>query len=231
MTAEKNSYKLTYFNVRALAEPIRWIFHYAGIPFEDERIPWDYPSWFQNLKNDFQRSVGQMPVLTVNGKELCQSSAISRYLADEFDLLGNTSWERARGDEVISLIFDLFDAWRKNVFERDPARRAANKPVIDQRFPLYYAKLNQLLEETDGDFLNGTKLSHADFWIASFVNIWNNPLNGIRPILPPDIPPLEDDWIYIGLLDDYPALKKHQEKVLGIPQIKKWISERPKTIC
>jgi len=50
-----------------------------------------------------------MPVLLVNGKdELCQSQAISRYLADEFGLLGDTAWERARGDEAMSLVFDLF---------------------------------------------------------------------------------------------------------------------------
>ncbi len=57
---------------------------------------------------DFASTVGQMPVLHVNGKELSQSSAISRYLATKFDLLGTTDWDRARGDEVISLVFDLF---------------------------------------------------------------------------------------------------------------------------
>lgn len=31
-------YKLTYFNLGALAEPIRWAFVVAKVPFEDERI-------------------------------------------------------------------------------------------------------------------------------------------------------------------------------------------------
>jgi len=226
MGPENISYKLTYYNVRSLGEPIRWIFHYAGIPFEDDRIPWDYPNWFQNLKKDFASTVGQIPVLTVNGKELSQSAVISRYLAEEFGLLGNTNWEKARGDEAISLICDLFIAWRTtNIF-----RRMLTKQVIDERFPLYYAKLNALLEETNGPYLNGTKLTHADFWIASFIQIWNNPLKGLRPIMPPGIPDPDDDTIYIGLLDNYPALKKHQETVLEIPQIKKWISERPETM-
>jgi len=48
--SQKNQYKLTYFNVRGLGEPIRWIFHYAGIRFEDHRIPWDYPAWFATTK-------------------------------------------------------------------------------------------------------------------------------------------------------------------------------------
>ncbi len=32
------SYKLTYFNLRALAEPIRLIFALNEVPFEDNRI-------------------------------------------------------------------------------------------------------------------------------------------------------------------------------------------------
>jgi hypothetical protein len=32
------TYKLTYFNVKALAEPIRMLFHYANVEFEDVRV-------------------------------------------------------------------------------------------------------------------------------------------------------------------------------------------------
>jgi hypothetical protein len=32
------TYKLTYFNVKALGEPIRFLLSYGGIEFEDHRI-------------------------------------------------------------------------------------------------------------------------------------------------------------------------------------------------
>lgn len=35
------TYKLTYFNVQASAEPTRMLLSYGGIEFEDVRIGWD----------------------------------------------------------------------------------------------------------------------------------------------------------------------------------------------
>lgn len=32
------SYKVTYFNIKGLAEPIRFMFHYAGVDFVDQRM-------------------------------------------------------------------------------------------------------------------------------------------------------------------------------------------------
>lgn len=35
------SYKLTYFNITGLAEPIRLVLHQSGIKFEDKRLTQD----------------------------------------------------------------------------------------------------------------------------------------------------------------------------------------------
>lgn len=43
-------YRLVYFDVRALGEPIRWLFSYTKTPFVDERVDWDYPKWFTQTK-------------------------------------------------------------------------------------------------------------------------------------------------------------------------------------
>lgn len=48
MTDEEASYKLIYFPVKALAEPIRYLLNYGKIQFEDVRVE---KAKFQTLKD------------------------------------------------------------------------------------------------------------------------------------------------------------------------------------
>ncbi|CAL8090026.1 unnamed protein product [Orchesella dallaii] len=170
-------YRLVYFDVRSLGEPIRWIFKYSGVPFVDDRLPWNYVEWSQETKFQFNSTVRQIPVLYETGKrELCQSQVISRYLACQFGLTGDNSWDNARCDEVISLVLDLFAAKKATSFEMDSQRKLRMKADLDEKFRLYYEKFSKILEEDEGDFILGSKVTHADFWLANFISIWDEPM-------------------------------------------------------
>ncbi|XP_017875129.1 glutathione S-transferase 1-like, partial [Ceratina calcarata] len=70
------NYKLTYFNVTGLAEPIRLLLHQSGIKFEDIRF--DFEEW---PKIKPTTPLGQVPVLEIDGKPFVQSKAIARFIA------------------------------------------------------------------------------------------------------------------------------------------------------
>jgi len=226
-------YRLVYYDVRALGEPIRWIFHYTGTPFVDERIPWDYPTWFAEIKQKFASTNGQIPVLHEEGQpELCQSHVISRYLATKFDLVADSARDNATLDELISMVFDLFFVWRTLImFEKDPERKKFNRQKVDEKFKLAYTKWNKRLEESGGDYVIGKKLTHADFWLASFVSIWDDPMKGDRPIMPTGFPEPSEDDIYIDYTKNFPALRAHKQRIHEIPQIKEWVARRHQTIA
>lgn len=49
---------------------------------------------------------GQVPVLEVDGKQLAQASALNRYLARRFNLVGENEYESAKCDEFVDAIKD-----------------------------------------------------------------------------------------------------------------------------
>jgi len=224
-------YRLKYFDVRALAEPIRWIFHYTGTPFIDDRIPWNNIAWIKEEKKKYTSTVGQIPILYEEGKpELSQSHVISRYLAKQFGLVGDNDWDDARVDEVISLVFDLYIYWRTNIiFESDFERRAKNRTLVEARFEIYYAKFNRMLEESGGPYILGKKLTHGDFWLASYLNIWDDPFDGDGPVMAPIHKQPSQEDMFLKWSDKFPMLKAHKENVKNIPEIKAWIERRHKT--
>merc|ERR1711915_141833 len=83
--------KLTFFDLRARAEPCRLLLAYAGAKYEDERLPapWDNMAPWAALKPN--TPWGQVPLLAWDGEVIAQSMACARFLAREYNLAGSTS--------------------------------------------------------------------------------------------------------------------------------------------
>jgi glutathione S-transferase len=200
------TYKLTYFNIRGLAEPIRLIFAAAGVEYEDNRIE---KSQWPELKSTFE--YGQLPVLEVGGKRLAQSNSIARYLARKFELAGADEWEAAKIDELVDVLVDIRSEWRKFFMEQD----AAKKEIIKQEFisaivPKYFSKIEAAKERNGGQFLVGQKLSWADILFVHFIDMMETTVD-------PDV------------IKNYPKIAELRKNVLEIPNIKAWIEKRPQT--
>jgi glutathione S-transferase len=68
--------ELLYFDGPGRAEPIRILFHIAGVDYNDARFPGkDWPT----VKGT--TPLGFVPVLKVDDKEYCQSVSLTRYAA------------------------------------------------------------------------------------------------------------------------------------------------------
>lgn len=125
------TYKLTYFNVKGVGEPIRMILSYAGKKFEDVRIEKD--EWLQLKPSKYlcflfinlgitsyykkvirimaflylETPFGKLPILEIDGKVLHQSAAICRYLGEEFGLGGSSKWENLQINMIADTIQDI----------------------------------------------------------------------------------------------------------------------------
>ncbi|KAK9302918.1 hypothetical protein QLX08_005191 [Tetragonisca angustula] len=198
------SYKLTYFPVKALGEPIRFLLSYAEIPFEDDRF--DREDW---PKIKPTTPYGQVPVLEVDGKKVAQSSAISRYLAKQCGLAGKDDWEALLIDATVDTIHDVRAKLAAFHYEEDETYKATKRKVADEVVPFYLERLDAQVKDNGGYFVGGA-LSWADLTfvaILDYLNFMNSS----------------------DLIEKYENLKQLKEKVLNVPAIKSWISKRPES--
>ncbi|XP_008549295.1 glutathione S-transferase [Microplitis demolitor] len=198
-----HQYKLTYFNVMGLGEPIRFLLSYGGNKFEDIRV--DRQNEWPKMKPD--TPFGQLPILEIDGEIYCQSVPICRYLAKQLDLIGKTDLDALRIDSIVEALYDL----RKQVAlfyrETNPQIAAAKKDqVLTEVLPFYLNKLNNLAN--NGYFVDG-QLSYADIFFAAIHDSLANACG-------------------IEITKGYENLKKIRENVLSIPKIKEWVDKRPK---
>ncbi|CAL4088482.1 unnamed protein product [Meganyctiphanes norvegica] len=218
------NYKLTYFNAYGRSEITRWCFAYGGIPYTDERI--DIEKWPTFKKELISRGlVGEMPILTVDNRELHESLAIARYIAKMAGLVPKDPLEAAVADACVDSLAGIGFQFRKMIRNNKPLKEFFPK-TIDPSGP-EFAEQRQNME---GDFgpnviypvLRRLELQLQDKkWLTSHGVSWADLLISqqfgfMRRYFP-------------ELLDEYPSVQTLVDRVRNIDSIKKWISARPHT--
>ncbi|EFN78061.1 Glutathione S-transferase [Harpegnathos saltator] len=198
------TYKLTYFNITGLAEPIRYMFHYAGIKFEDARL--ESQDW-SKCKTDMP--LGQVPVLEIDGKKYHQSKAIGRYVAKKCNLYSSDEIEALEIDATVDSLDDMRQAMSVYHHEKDPAVKEKMKKTTFEKLSFFLDKLEEQVKKNGGHFVRG-KLTWPDVIYAAYV----------RRI---------SEFTQKEITKDHPELKKLVDKVDAIPSIKAYLDKRPKT--
>ncbi len=202
------NYKLIYFDTQGRAEIIRFIFAQAGVPYEDKRLTQE--EW-QQLKPS--TPYGTVPVLEVDGKQLSGTTPIVRFLAERYGLAGSNDFENADIAGIGDVVGDLAQHAIRIFFEQDEARKCElKKEFIETHVPRY---LGALQKRASGNncyygWIWGPKVTYADLSIYLMLEQVL-----ISTTLVPDV------------LDRYPALKKLHDSVEALPNIAKWLKDRP----
>ncbi|KAI4470699.1 glutathione s-transferase [Holotrichia oblita] len=195
------SIKVTYFNIRGLAETIRLLLKYGEIEFEDNRIQSE--EWAA-LKAT--TPFGQMPLYEEDGKVAWQSLAICRYLAKKVNLRGANDWEDLQVDAIADTITDLRIKIASLMQEKDEEKKEQLKQtLIKETAPYYLERLDKIAGENGGHFL-----TWVDFYFFAMSHIVNFLLGA-------------DGYA------NYKNLQAVVDNVQKIPAIKKWVEVRPKT--
>ena len=197
-----------YFNGRGFAEQSRFIFAQAGVEYNDVRF--DGKDW-QAIKPTLTLPFGVLPVLEVDGKPIGGSVVIARYLGEQFGLAGKDEFENAQIANVVDAIQDLNMEVIRYRFEKDDARKAEmKKKLINDTLPAKLQYFEKRASTNENGWMYNGRLTWADFSV--YIG-----LDRVRMVISEDA------------LKDFPGLKNLCASVEALPNIAKWIKERPVT--
>eukprot|EP00092_Neocalanus_flemingeri_P039547 GFUD01043062.1.p1 GENE.GFUD01043062.1~~GFUD01043062.1.p1 ORF type:complete len:237 (-),score=81.41 GFUD01043062.1:322-1005(-) len=199
--------KLTYFNLKARAEPARLLLAYAGVSYEDNRLPppWENTDAWAVQKTSYP--YGCLPMLYWDGEEVAQSVAVSRFLARQFGLAGRDNLEAAQVDEIIYALQDAINAGYAVLHQKDEEKKKemANKHE-KMTIPTVLGQIEKRLQGRGGQFLVGNTLSWADIQTFFFCS---------------ELGDQQD-------ITKTPGVANLVKRVGDLPNIKTWVDTRPK---
>jgi glutathione S-transferase len=195
------SYKLSYFDFDGgRAEPIRIAFHVAGIEFEDDRL--SFPEFGEMRKSTRFNSV---PVLEIDGDEVTQSNALSRYVGKLAGLYPTDDLQALYCDEVLDAMEDVNHYVVRTFGLEGDELRVAREKLVDGWLSVYLRGLDELLSRGGGEYFAGNGLTVADLKV--FVQT-RSLRSGNLDHVPADI---------VQRLA--PALVEHQERIESDPRV------------
>jgi glutathione S-transferase len=204
-------YKLTYFDFDGgRAEAIRIAFHAAGVAFEDQRISFKE---FGEMRETTRFNA--VPVLEIDGAQVTQSNAISRYVGKKAGLYPADDLQALYCDEVLGVLEDLTHYIVRTFGLQDEALKAAREKLADGWLTVILRGMGELLERGGGEYFADQCMTIAD--LRAFVQV-RSLRSGTLDHIPTD------------LLDRVaPGLVGHQERIASDPRVVAYYASRAKT--
>ena len=129
-----------------------------------------------------------------------------RFLAAQFGLKGKNNLESAQVDEVVDTIEDVIGVTIKTHFETDPVKKAETIAALNTSTVLpMLTNIEKRLVSRGGQFLVGNALSLADIHLFFFCS----------------------EYTTAKLLATTPKIANLVKRVEHLPNIQKWLSQRP----
>ena len=157
------SYQVTYFDIDGgRAEPIRIALHAAGLEYEDVR--WSFPEFGEKRQSVRFQAV---PFIAIDGKQITQSNAISRYIGKMCDLYPEDAMQAMYCDEVIEALEDLNHYVVQTFGLQGDELKAAREKLMEGRLTVFIKGLSDLLARGGGNYFVNDRLSIADLKMAT----------------------------------------------------------------
>ena len=157
--------KLTYFDMHGgRGEPARLAMHIGGIAFEDRRFA--FPEFAEVRKTT---PFGQVPTLHVDGVQVTQSDAITRYVGKLTGLYPLDPYQALLCDEVLDVLEDANVKLGTTFGLTGDALKETRTALVEGPLPMVLSWLQAQLQAHGGAFFADSRLTIADLKVFVFV--------------------------------------------------------------
>ena len=162
--------KLTYFDFHGgRAEPARLALHIGHIAFEDYRFA---HADFAEVRK--ATPLGQVPTLHVDGVQVTQSDAITRYVGKLAGLYPADPFQALLCDEVMDAVEDANIKLGNTFGLTGDALKQARDAVVNGPLPMYLGWLQRQLQAHGGEYFADQRLTIADLKVFAYVRGLNS---------------------------------------------------------
>lgn len=192
---------LTYFDMHGgRAEPTRLALHIGGIPFEDKRFAF---ADFAEVRKT--TPLNQVPTLHVDGVQVTQSDAITRYAGKLAGLYPTDAFQALLCDEVLDAVEDANVKLGTTIGLTGEALKDARDALVKGPLPLYLGWLQTQLQAHGAQYFADQRLTIADLKVFVFVRGLNS---GRLDHVPTDL-----------VEQVAPLLNTHQRRIAQTPAV------------
>ncbi|BCO28344.1 hypothetical protein MIZ03_3244 [Rhodoferax lithotrophicus] len=161
---------LTYFDIHGgRGEPARLALHIGGLPFEDKRFAF---ADFAEVRKS--TPLNQVPTLHVDGVQITQSDAITRYVGKLAGLYPIDALQALLCDEVLSAVEDANVKIGTTFGLTGDTLKEARTALVKGPLPLYLGWLQTQLQAHGGEYFADQRLTIADLKVFVFVTSLNS---------------------------------------------------------
>eukprot|EP00931_Biecheleriopsis_adriatica_P066874 TRINITY_DN41114_c0_g1_i1.p1 TRINITY_DN41114_c0_g1~~TRINITY_DN41114_c0_g1_i1.p1 ORF type:complete len:251 (-),score=54.88 TRINITY_DN41114_c0_g1_i1:73-798(-) len=214
--------KLTYLDIKGVAEPIRLTLWLGGVAFSDERISYEEVA---ARRASGALPFGQVPVLEIDGKAHSQSQGLLRYAGRLTGLYPEDL--QLEVDAVEEALVDIrktmLPQWYGVMMGRDPVSGEKLVPLSEQQkrdvadalnariLPAKFTQLERVLTSSGGPYFCGKQLTTCDlsFYVMAKGIQDGSYIEGVSPkTLSACLKLLE----LVQHLDELPQIKKWNQR-------------------
>ena len=199
--------KLTYFDIHGgRAEPARLAMHIGNIAFEDYRFGF---AEFAEVRKS--TPLNQVPTLHVDGVQVTQSDAITRYVGQLAGLYPADPLQALLCDEVLGVVEDAYIKIGPTYSMTGDALKEARTALVNGPLTMYLTWMQSALQAHGGEYFADHRLTIADLKVFVFVRSLNS---GRLDHIPTDL-----------VEKIAPEVNAHTRRIAQVPQIAQYYAK------